>query len=306
MTAPKTGLGLSGSLLAAAALLAGGHAHAHITLPPGGAAAGSDYEAAFRVGHACKGATATTGVDVRLPKGFTLSEAVPRKSWKLDVQKSGDGEVRWTADGPASALPAAERAEFIVRGKLTATPGPLWFKVLQTCDTGSADWAQVPAAAGDKPDFPAARLDVLPPGVAAVDVKDAWVRQTVPGQSGTGLFMKLTAPSGARLVGASTPAAGIAEVHEMKMEGDTMKMRELPKGLELPPRQTVELKSGGYHMMLMDLKQPMRKGESIPMTLKFQDAKGATSELQLTVPVGAPAAAKDDGHMHMSMPMPPR
>ncbi|RYF32301.1 MAG: copper chaperone PCu(A)C [Comamonadaceae bacterium] len=292
------------TLAAAAFVAAAGSAMAHITLPPGGAIAGADYEAAFRVGHACKDAKATTGVTVRLPKGFTLNDAQARKGWKLDVQKTGDGEVRWTADSPATALPTAERAEFIVRGKLTATPGPLYFKVLQSCDNGSADWAQLPGGAADeKVPFPAARLDVLAPGIAAVDVKDAWIRPTVPGQSGTGAFMKLSAPSGARLVGASTPAAGVAEVHEMKMDGDTMKMRPVQGGLDLPARQTVELKPSGYHLMLMDLKQPMPKGATVPITLRFEDAKGVKSALDLTLPVGAPdgaaaGAAAMQGHAH--------
>ena len=69
-------------------------AFAHVTLPPGGAAAGSAYEAAFRVGHACKDATATTGITVRLPEGFTLTEAQPRAGWTL---ASSAREVRWTA-----------------------------------------------------------------------------------------------------------------------------------------------------------------------------------------------------------------
>ncbi len=285
------------------AALAAAAAQAHVTLPPGGATAGSDYEAAFRVGHACSGAKATTGLAVRLPKGFALADAQARKGWTLDVQKAGDGEVRWTADSPQTALPSGERAEFIVRGKLPATPGPLWFKVLQTCDTVSTDWAQLPASGTSTQglDTPAARLDVLPVGVAAVDVKDAWVRAAVPGQSGTGAFMKLTAPSGARLVGASTPAAGVAEVHEMKMEGDTMRMRGVA-GVDMPARQTVELKPGGYHLMLMDLKQPIKAGGTVPVTLQFEDAKGVKSALELQVPValaapGAPAAA-DAGHMH--------
>ena len=136
-----------------------------------------------------------------------------------------------------------------------------------------------PAAPEKRSTFPAARLDVLAPGIAAVDVKDAWVRPTVPGQSGTGAFMKLSAPSGARLVGASTPAAGVAEVHEMKMDGDTMKMRPVQGGLDLPARQTVELKPSGYHLMLMDLKQPMPKGATVPITLRFEDAKGVKSTL---------------------------
>jgi copper(I)-binding protein len=288
--------------LAAYVVLASiGTAQAHITLPAGGATAGADYEAAFRVGHACKDAKATTGVTVRLPKGFTLADAQARKGWKLDIQKAGDGEVRWTADGAASALPTAERAEFIVRGKLTATPGPLYFKVLQTCDNGNADWAQLPTAAGEKSDFPAARLDVLALGVAPVDVQGAWIRPAVPGQSGTGAFMKLSAPSGAKLVGVSTPAAGVAEVHEMKMDGDTMRMRAVQGGLDLPPRQTVELKPSGFHVMLMDLKQPMTKGATVLLTLRFVDSKGVKSTLEITVPVGMPEGAPADPHASMHM-----
>ena len=135
--------------------------------------------------------------------------------------------MRWTAESAQTALPGNERAEFIVRGKLPRHAGRA---VVQ----GAADLRhrqrRLGAGAGKRRsteglESPAARLDVLAPGVAAVDVRDAWIRASVPGQSGTGAFMKLNAPSGARLVGASTPAAGVAEVHEMKMEGDTMRMR---------------------------------------------------------------------------------
>ncbi|WP_198971950.1 copper chaperone PCu(A)C [Xylophilus sp. ASV27] len=282
-----------------AALLCAGGASAHVTLPPGGATAGSDYEAAFRVGHACKDAQATTGITVRLPEGFTLAGAQPRAGWTLSTKAQ---EVSWTADSAQTALQGKEHGEFVLRGKLTDKPGTLWFKVLQSCDKGSADWAQIPAAdTAQKPEFPAARLDVLAPGVAPVDVRDAWVRQAVPGQSGTGAFMKLTAPSGARLIGVSTPVAGIAEVHEMKMDGDVMRMRALPDGLALPPRQTVALAPGGYHIMLMQLKQPITKGASVPLSLQFEDAQGRKSALELKVPVGAPdgaAAGAAHGHMH--------
>lgn len=271
-------------------------AFAHVTLPPGGASAGSDYEAVFRVGHACKDTSATTGITVRLPDGFSMAEAQPRAGWTLAANAR---EVSWTAAAGAG-LPEKEKAEFIVRGKLTATPGTLWFKVLQSCGKGSADWAQIPAGASDKPDFPAARLEVLAAGVAPVDIKDAWVRQTVPGQSGTGAFMKLQAPQGAKLVGLSTPVAGVAEVHEMKMDNGTMRMRELAEGLPLPARQTVELKPGGFHVMLMDLKQPLPKGAIVPLTLRFEDAKGQPLSRTVQVPVGAPegAAAAGQGHVH--------
>jgi periplasmic copper chaperone A len=279
-------------LLAALSLSAS--AFAHVSLPPGGATAGSTYDAAFRVGHACKDAKATTGITVRIPEGFSVLKAEPRPGWTL---ATSPGSVSWRADSAQAAVPGAERADFIVRGALTAKPGTLWFKVLQSCDVGQADWAAVAATANDKPEFPAARLDVLPPGVAAVEVRDAWIRMAVRGQSGTGAFMKLAAPAGARLVGASTPVAGIAEVHEMKMEGDVMRMRAVPEGLELPARQAVELKPGGYHLMLMDLKQALVVGETVPLTLEFVDREGRKSVARLQVPVQAAPASGDDGDM---------
>ena len=119
-----------------------------------------------------------------------------------------------------------------------------------------------------------------------VDVKNAWVRSTVPGQMGTGAFMKLTAKVGTQLVGVSSPVAGVGEVHEMKMDGDIMKMRAVP-ALDLPAGKTVELKPGSYHVMLMDLKQPLMKDSKVPLTLVFKDAKGVQTKLELSLPVSA-------------------
>ncbi len=121
-----------------------------------------------------------------------------------------------------------------------------------------------------------------------VDIKDAWVRSTVPGQMGTGAFMKITAKAGMQLVGVSSPVAGVAEVHEMKMDNDIMKMRAIP-ALDLPAGKSVELKPGGYHVMLMDLKQPLLKDSKVPVTLTFKDAKGVQSKLELNLPVSAVA-----------------
>ena len=126
---------------------------------------------------------------------------------------------------------------------------------------------------------------------ANVEVKDAWVRSTVVGQMGTGAFMKITAKVGTQLVGVSSPVAGVGEVHEMKMEGDVMKMRALPR-LDLPAGKAVELKPGGYHVMLMDLKQPLMKDTKVPLTLTFKDAKGVESKLELSVPVSSLAPKK--------------
>lgn len=138
---------------------------------------------------------------------------------------------------------------------------------------------------------------------AGVKAEGAWARASVQGQKGTGAFMRLTAKDGARLVRAESPAAGVTEVHEMKMEGDIMRMRALPM-LELPAGKAVDLKPGGYHVMLQDLKAPLMKDTSVPLTLVFQDAKGVESKLNLSVPVrtsapaGASAASMMDAHKH--------
>ncbi len=117
-----------------------------------------------------------------------------------------------------------------------------------------------------------------------VEVREAWVRATVPGQKASGAFMKLTAREGLHLADVVSPLAGIAEVHEMKMEGEVMKMRAVP-ALELPAGKTVELKPGGYHVMLMDLKTPLKMGGTLPLTLVFKDAKGVQSRLEVQLPV---------------------
>lgn len=135
---------------------------------------------------------------------------------------------------------------------------------------------------------------------AAVKVDGAWARATVQGQRGSGAFMSLTASEATRLVGVSSPVAGVAEVHEMKMEGDVMKMRALPS-LELPAGKKVEFKPGGYHVMLMDLKAPLAKDSTIPLTLLFQDAKGVESKLELKLPVATAAPGATAGtaeHKH--------
>ena len=133
-----------------------------------------------------------------------------------------------------------------------------------------------------------------------VTVTDAWARATVQGQKATGAFMKITAKDNAKLVGASSPVAGVVEVHEMKMDKDIMKMAALPNGLDLPAGKAVELKPGGYHVMLMDLKAPLAKDSTIPLTLTVQDAKGvkSTVELKLLVGMQAPAMPSHDHSTH--------
>ena len=115
-------------------------------------------------------------------------------------------------------------------------------------------------------------------------VVEPWARATVQGQKATGAFMKITSKEGAKLVGASSPAAGITEIHEMKMDKDVMKMTAVPS-LEIPAGKSVELKPGGYHVMLMDLKAQLADKSSVPVTLTFENAKGVKSQVELQVPV---------------------
>ena len=281
-------------LLGAACSVATGLAQAHVTLPAGGATIGSHYDAAFTVGHACEGAQATTALSVQLPPEFRLERAEPRDGWTLSAPAAGSqgGTVRWTASDAAHALGGHDHAAFVVRGTLPGQPGMLYFPVTQTCDVGQVAWSQIPAKGDNaKLSTPAAKLEVLAAGVAPVDIRHAWVRATLPGQSGSGAFMTLQAPMGARLVGVSTPAAGVAEVHQMSMHNNVMRMQAVP-ALELPPRQPQALTPGGFHIMLMDLKQPLQEGQQIPLTLDFENAAG--QHLQRTVMADVKKSAPTD------------
>ena len=109
--------------------------------------------------------------------------------------------------------------------------------------------------------------------VKTLRVSNPFARATPPGAKVAGAFMtiKNVGPDADRLVSVSSPAAGLVEIHEMAMEGGMMKMRAL-KGIDLKPGATVELQPGGYHVMLEDLKQPLKQGEQIPVKLTFEKA----------------------------------
>ena len=123
------------------------------------------------------------------------------------------------------------------------------------------------------------------------------MRSTVEPQKATGAFMQITSPQGGKLVGAQSPVAGVTEVHEMAMEGNVMKMRAV-SALELPAGKAVELKPGGYHVMLMDLKQALKAGETVPLTLTVEGKDGKRESVELKLPVKAAAAAPAAQHEH--------
>lgn len=131
---------------------------------------------------------------------------------------------------------------------------------------------------------------------AQTTVSDAWVRGTVAAQKTSGLFALITSAQGGRLVSASSPVAGAVEIHEMSMDGDVMRMRALPDGLALPAGRAVALKPGGHHLMLLDLKQPLKAGDMVPVTLVVEGADKQRQTLELKVPVRALGAAAADAH----------
>jgi periplasmic copper chaperone A len=129
-----------------------------------------------------------------------------------------------------------------------------------------------------------AALCAVAPALAQTPVADPWVRGTVAQQKATGAFMNITSAQGGKLLAAASPVAGVVEVHEMAMEGNMMKMRAVPV-LDLPAGKAVQLKPGGFHVMLMDLKQPLKEGESVAITLTVEGKDGKKESLLVNAPL---------------------
>ncbi|MTH34648.1 DUF1775 domain-containing protein [Paracoccus limosus] len=242
-----------------------------------------------------------------------------------DVMTSGTREIIWSG----GELPDAWYDEFTLRGTIGPEVAPgtvLYFPTVQECGKTRAGWIDVTGAEGVE--HPAPALTVTAPvaaqaghgghdagGHAAHDaggdqaaapaadqagdirVDGAFARATPPGADLAGGFLTIHNRGAAdRLVEVSTALADHVEIHEMVMQGDVMTMRPQPDGLPIPAGQTVELKPGGYHLMLMGLKQPLAQGETVPLTLTFEKAGKLDATLQVG-PVNARAAGGDHaGH----------
>jgi hypothetical protein len=130
---------------------------------------------------------------------------------------------------------------------------------------------------------------------AQVSVSEPWVRATVPAQKVTGAFMRVQSAAPARLVGVQADVAGRAELHEMAMDGQTMRMRRV-EAIELPAGKPVNLASGGYHVMLFDLKRQVKEGENVAITLTVQDAAGKKQDVKVAAPVRPLTYSAHSGH----------
>lgn len=132
----------------------------------------------------------------------------------------------------------------------------------------------------------------LPAWAASISVTDAWARATMPGQKVSGAYMQIRSDADVRLVSVSSPAVPRVEMHEMKMDGDVMRMREL-KSVDLPKGKVVSLQPGGFHLMLMNVKKPLVADDIIPFTLVVESG-GKRQKIE----VKAEARDRDSGGMH--------
>lgn len=119
---------------------------------------------------------------------------------------------------------------------------------------------------------------------AQVTVEEPWIRATAPGQAVAGGYMKIRSVKSSALVEVTTPLTARAEIHEMSMEAGVMKMRAVAK-IDLPVGKTVELKPGGYHLMLMNLERPLRDGETVPITLVVEGPDKKRERIEVTARV---------------------
>ncbi len=293
------------------AAMAASPALAHSTFVNQTAEQESTIVAALQVPHGCDGGLPTTEVRMKLPEGFISAKPQPKAGWELEIitgdyqksyknhgvdVKSGPVEIRWK-DGD---LPDAFYDTFNVQGKVTGVDAgvDLPFKVIQICgDKGRAKWDQVaekgqdphslenPAptikivakqamAGGHEHDHGASQHAADVVKVGELELSGAASKAMLPGQPVGGGFItiKNDGSSDDRLVSIASPNAGRAEIHEMAMVNDVMKMRKLDAGIVIPGGKTVELTPGGLHFMFFNVTKPFAEGDKVPVTLTFEKA----------------------------------
>ena len=303
------------AILAAAIPLGLSSALAHVTLEASEAPAAANYKAVVRVPHGCKG-QATHTVRVQVPDGLLGVKPMPKAGWTLSTQEgayaatfdlygkpvtTGVKEIVWSGGDLADA----HYDEFVFRAYVSGTLAgkSVAIPVIQDCAGGSERWIEI-AAPGEDPHAlksPAPVLRVAAGTGAATSISATsagtlrieapWIRATPGGAQVAGGFMRITNTGSEpdRLIGGSMPRAGRFEVHEMSMFDGVMRMKPLDKGLTIAPGQTVELKPGGYHIMFLDLKEPMKDGDSVTGTLVFEKA-GTIAITSGVQPIGARGA----------------
>jgi len=322
---------LTSAISVLALCVSAGMANAHSSLDQSEAAAGSRYKAVIRIPHGCDGkATTAVKVELPegfvsaqpQPKaGWKVETAKGdyAQSYKIhgkDVT-SGLKQVTWSE----GELPSDFYDEFVVVGQLAKfdKDTTLSFPVTQFCGTDdSVAWTEIAADGQDPHDLkhPAPQLLVLaaasadehaghgghgshgdhastPIKLGDLSINAPSIRAMVPGAKVAGGFLTIVNDGKAadKLVGVTTTGVKRVEIHEMSMENQVMKMRELKDGLDIPAGQTVELKSGGYHLMFIQPDHPYKEGDKIAATLEFEKAGKVDVEFLVTAQSG-----KSDDH----------
>ena len=304
--------------LSAAILAFSSPALAHVSFENGQTTPDSTYKATLRIPHGCDGKP-TLKVRVRIPEGIVAVKPMPKAGWKLETVKGayvrayqvhgeavseGVTDIVWSG-----SLDDGHYDEFVFQARFTDSYQPgatVYFPVVQECDGAVEEWSQVPAAGEDphslKSPAPGVRVVAAAASAApaqkagALTLEQPWSRATPGGAKVGGGYLRITNPGTApdRLIGGSFPLAARVEVHEMRLEGDVMRMKPVEGGLEIKPGATVELKPGGFHLMFVDLKEPLKEGQTFKGTLLFEKA-GAIEVEYAVRGIGASAPAE---HKH--------
>lgn len=134
---------------------------------------------------------------------------------------------------------------------------------------------------------------------AEISISNAWVKPTVPGQPVAGGYMTLVSDKDIDILEVSSPVAGKAEIHSMSMENNIMRMKKLER-LQLKAGKPVELKPGGFHIMLMELKHQIKEGETVPISFVSQDGTSKKSTVTVKAMATSPKAtgSSHDEHAH--------
>jgi copper(I)-binding protein len=309
-----------GAFAAAAFTTVSAPALAHVSFETPQTAPNSTYRAVLRVPHGCGKGQATLKIQVQIPKGVTDVKPEPKPDWTVDVT-DGPPYAKIAADGErdtkgmtrivwTGSLPSDQQGEFVFQVHITdayQTGDTVYFPVLQECANGSETWTQL-ARFGQDPHSlksPAPGVTIVAASATAPTVKTGaltieqpWSRATPGGAKVGGGYVRITNTGSApdRLIGGSFPLASRVEVHEMSLDGAIMRMKPVVGGLEIKPGATVEFKPGGYHLMFMDLREPLKEGQTIKGTLVFE--KAGTVEVTYTVrSMGGQTAAPTE-HKH--------
>jgi uncharacterized protein YcnI len=305
--------------LAAAVALAPATVLAHVTLENRQAQPNSTYKAVLRIPHGC-GEQATLKVRVQIPEGVVAVKPMPKAGWTLDLvkgpyvaaykisggmAKEGVKEIVWSG-----SLPDEHYDEFVFQARITdafAPGGTIYFPTIQECANGAERWVEIPVEGQDAHamKYPAPSVRIIaatasaPAASAAgpIAVEAAWSRATPGGARVGGGYMRIVNRGAEpdRLIGGTVEVAKKFELHETSIEGGVARMRPVEGGLLIRPGETVELKPGGLHAMLVDLARPLNEGETIRGTLVFEKAGSVPIEYRVT---GIGAQSAGGGHDH--------